>query len=88
MKNSVPHAELEVDKNFCTLRDIEICEKGADEVSFVDENGQPDEHKETWLGELEFAYYYCCECGEDWTKTAVQDQAKCWELAKAHLKEV
>ncbi len=82
--NSVSDAKQQVDTN-CQLSDLEMCEKGADEISEVDENGMPTHHKETYLGELEFAYYYCCECGEDWAKTAVQDQKQCWKLAKAHL---
>lgn len=85
MKNNVSDAELSVDPNLCQLSDIEICERGVDEVSFVDEDGNPTDHKETWMGEAEFAYYYCNECGEDWRGTAMQDQAQCWKLAKEHL---
>lgn len=85
--NSVSDAELAVDKNFCELRDIEMCERGIDEISFVDENGFPDEHKETWMESAEFAYYYCTNCQTDWRATAVQDQEQCWKLAKEHLHE-
>lgn len=64
---------------------VEICERNVHEISYVDEDGQPTGHKETYLGEAEFAYYYCTQCGEDWSATAVQNQEQAWKLVKEHF---
>lgn len=88
MVNSVAGAKLSaVPENSCTLEDIEACFNGVQEIYTVGENGQMVETKETYLGESYFAYYYCTSCGEDWRETAMQDQDKCWKLAKEHLNE-
>lgn len=66
---------------------VEIAERGVQEISYVDEDGLPTEHKETYLGEAEFAYYYCTQCGNDWSATAVQSQEQAWKLVKEHFAE-
>lgn len=86
MVNSVAVAELGMDP-VCSLDDLEIVFKGNDAVYAVDEDGQITFEKEIYGGESYFSYYYCDRCGQDWSETAVQNQDKCWELAKAHLAE-
>jgi hypothetical protein len=71
----------------CSIDDVEICERGIDEISYVDKDGLPTDHKETYMGEAETAYYYCDDCGEDWVVNAVQSQEQAWKLVKEHLSE-
>ncbi len=69
----------------CSIEDIEICEKEISEISTVDDDGQPLDHKETDMTGAVFAYYYCDGCQTDWSFTATQTQDRAWELAKEHL---
>lgn len=69
----------------CTLEDIEICERGIDEISTVDPDGKPFEHKETYMGEARFAYYWCENCTESWSNQDFKTQEEAWEKVKAHL---
>lgn len=62
--NSVSDAELAVDKNPCTLEDIELTEKGVHSVWRPDENGDADYHLEDYSMEAYYAYYNCTNCGE------------------------
>lgn len=88
MKNDIAGAKLSEDpKNSCTIQDLELTENNIQEISYVDSNGQPTDHKETYMAEAEFGYYYCNGCGKDWSHTALQTQEKAWKLTKEHLNE-
>lgn len=65
-----------------------MCEKGIQEISFVDESGFRTELKETYLGEAYLAYYYCNGCGTDWVINLMQKQDRAWQLVKEHIDEV
>lgn len=85
MVNGVSGAKLPIDQNSCELSDLEIVEKGFAEISTVGEDGYPQEHKESDAVEAYTAYYYCNNCGTDWTVTSLQTQEQAWQLAKEHL---
>lgn len=85
MANDIAGAKLKVATNSCSILDIEICERDIDEISTVDEYGYPDRHKETYMGESRFAYYYCDECTESWSNQEYKTQAEAWDKVKEHL---
>ena len=84
MQNSVATAELGMDPKSCKLSDIEHCEKGVQEISHVDEDGEPSIHKETDFSESFSAYYACDNCGDVWDiYEGYQEEA--WAKVKEHL---
>ena len=91
MKDGVGDAKLEVDKNPCTLSDIELCEKGVHQIWSVDRNGDPDYLKETYSMESHYAYYYCKNCEEtfdterdDFGRIGYEKEEE-WKKVKEHL---
>ena len=86
-RNGVANVKLGSSKDLCRIQDLEICERGIDEISTVDENGAPEFHKETYMGEARFAYYYCDNCTESWSNQDFKTQQEAWEKAKEHLNE-
>lgn len=71
--------------NNCQLRDLEVCYKGAQQIFGVTENGDATFEKEVYGDETELAYYYCTNCGTDWSVTSAQSPDEAWKLAKEHL---
>lgn len=76
------------DNRPCYLFDLEAVYKGVQEVWSVNSDGDIQELRETYGDESELAYYFCKNCEQDWTVTAVQSEAAAWKLAKAHLTEL
>lgn len=85
MVNGVSVAKLPIDQNFCTLDDMEICQKNVQLISDVGFDGYPTNSQQVYHDEAVVAYYYCNECHKDWTVTATQTQEQAWQLAKEHL---
>lgn len=85
MKNDGRNAKLLTDQISCDLDDVEICERGVDEISTVDPEGMPERHKETYMGEARFAYYYCNSCTQSWSNQDFDTQEKAWVAVKEHL---
>lgn len=67
----------------CSLEDVEICEKGTAEISYVDSEGFQNGLKETDYNDSHTAYYYCNGCGECFDVD--NNQPEVWEKVKQHL---
>lgn len=85
MVNNVAGAKLTEVLFGCVLRDVEIVEKGITVVSEVQEDGIVGNSKENDYNDSFVAYYYCNNCGADWTITRTQSQDQAWKLVKEHL---
>ena len=71
----------------CSTNDIEICERGIDKISSVDEFnlGEPHIMIELYEDEARFAYYYCRVCQVSWSNQDYKTQELAWEKVKEHL---
>lgn len=91
MKDGVGDAKLEVDKNPCTLDDIELVEKGVQSVWRPDAEGNADYHIEDYSMEAHYAYYSCTNCGmmfdmerDDFGRIGYEKEEE-WKKVKEHL---
>lgn len=69
----------------CTISDVEMVYKGAQQIFSVTDEGEAGYEKSVYGDEAELAYYYCNGCTTDWSVTAVQSQDEAWKLVKEHL---
>lgn len=85
MANDIAGAKLKVATNSCTLADVELCEKGIQQVWRVSDDGEADYLMESYFDEATFSYYYCTSCETDWAINSSQDIKKAWLLVKEHF---
>ena len=84
MGNSVATVKQSVDG--CSLSDLEVCERGIDIISTVDDKGQPDIETEVYGDESYICYYYCNNCTESWASSSYgDDHEQAWRDAKGHI---